>query len=248
MINFFRKTRSQLLTEHRFSKYLLYAIGEIILVVIGILIAIKINNWNQNLNYMKLADDYVENVSNDLKHDTLVFGKAIKNLKHLEKAKESGLKMDSYDDLSLEDLDAIMDSQYFNIRVNDNSFSQMNNNEVLKLQTYQEIFKNLNFYYTLMKDYLDNFNDWEVQSAQKEIKFWNEQNDFEIEFWDNDSIPTRQSPQKRKEAIINILNSNKGRNMTKLSLLRVQTMHQMYVAQKASATRLLEKIDSLEVK
>ena len=46
MIKFFRKIRQRLLTDNKFSKYLLYAIGEIILVVIGILIALQINNWN----------------------------------------------------------------------------------------------------------------------------------------------------------------------------------------------------------
>jgi hypothetical protein len=48
MIKFFRKIRQKLLTENKFSKYLIYAIGEIILVVIGILIALGINNLNQN--------------------------------------------------------------------------------------------------------------------------------------------------------------------------------------------------------
>ncbi|SFR52130.1 hypothetical protein SAMN04490243_2556 [Robiginitalea myxolifaciens] len=47
MIKFFRKIRQQLIAENRVSKYLLYAIGEIILVVIGILIALSINNWNE---------------------------------------------------------------------------------------------------------------------------------------------------------------------------------------------------------
>jgi hypothetical protein len=47
MIKFFRKIRQKLLTENKFSKYLLYAIGEIVLVVIGILIALSINNWNE---------------------------------------------------------------------------------------------------------------------------------------------------------------------------------------------------------
>ncbi len=46
MISIFRKIRQQLLTENSFSKYLLYAVGEIILVVIGILLALQINNWN----------------------------------------------------------------------------------------------------------------------------------------------------------------------------------------------------------
>ncbi len=48
MINFFRKIRKQLLTENKFSKYLLYAIGEIALVMIGILLALQVNDWNEN--------------------------------------------------------------------------------------------------------------------------------------------------------------------------------------------------------
>ncbi len=48
MIKFFRRIRKQLLTENKFSKYLLYAIGEIVLVMIGILLALQVNNWNEN--------------------------------------------------------------------------------------------------------------------------------------------------------------------------------------------------------
>ena len=47
MIKFFRKIRFNLMSENKISKYLIYAIGEIILVVIGILIALQINNWNE---------------------------------------------------------------------------------------------------------------------------------------------------------------------------------------------------------
>lgn len=46
MIKFFRKIRQTLLTENKISKYFIYAIGEIVLVVIGILIALQINNQN----------------------------------------------------------------------------------------------------------------------------------------------------------------------------------------------------------
>lgn len=48
MIKFFRKTRENMIKENKVSKYLLYAIGEIILVVFGILIALSINTWNEN--------------------------------------------------------------------------------------------------------------------------------------------------------------------------------------------------------
>jgi len=59
MIKFFRKIRQKLLTENKFRNYLLYALGEIILVVLGILIALQINNWsevrkNENIEYQYL--------------------------------------------------------------------------------------------------------------------------------------------------------------------------------------------------
>ena len=57
MIKFFRKIRQRLLIENNLSKYLIYAIGEIILVVIGILIALQVNNWNEErkLNKLEIA-------------------------------------------------------------------------------------------------------------------------------------------------------------------------------------------------
>ena len=53
MIKFFRKIRLNLINEGKTGKYLKYAIGEIILVVIGILIALQINNWNENVQQKK---------------------------------------------------------------------------------------------------------------------------------------------------------------------------------------------------
>jgi hypothetical protein len=47
MIKYFRKIRQRLLSQNKISNYLFYAVGEILLVVIGILIALQINNWNQ---------------------------------------------------------------------------------------------------------------------------------------------------------------------------------------------------------
>ena len=67
MIKFFRKTRQKLLTENKFSKYLIYAIGEIILVVVGILIALQINNWNESQKEMHLEEQLIDLLISDLK-------------------------------------------------------------------------------------------------------------------------------------------------------------------------------------
>jgi len=69
MIKFFRRIRHQLLSQNRFSKYMLYAIGEIVLVVIGILIALQINNWNEQRNEQRQTRKYLSNFSQELEKD-----------------------------------------------------------------------------------------------------------------------------------------------------------------------------------
>ena len=66
MLTFFRKIRKELLDGGATRKYLLYAIGEITLVVIGILIALQINNWNEwrkdRVNEQAILNDLEENL------------------------------------------------------------------------------------------------------------------------------------------------------------------------------------------
>ena len=65
MIKFFRKIRQNLLMENKTGKYFKYAIGEIVLVVIGILIALSINNWNQTLKNRKAEKQILESLHNE---------------------------------------------------------------------------------------------------------------------------------------------------------------------------------------
>jgi hypothetical protein len=77
MINFFRKIRQQLLTENKFSKYLIYAIGEIVLVVIGILIALQVNNWNEERKESKQKAIILTNLKSDFEADISRIGNVI---------------------------------------------------------------------------------------------------------------------------------------------------------------------------
>lgn len=69
MIKFFRKIRQNLFSEGKTGKYLKYALGEIILVVIGILIALSINNWNEKQNNKNEARKHLETIRLNLKDD-----------------------------------------------------------------------------------------------------------------------------------------------------------------------------------
>lgn len=66
MLHFFRLIRRKLLTENKFSRYFLYAVGEIILVVIGILIALQIDTWNEARKQRETEIHYLKNLKTDL--------------------------------------------------------------------------------------------------------------------------------------------------------------------------------------
>lgn len=69
MIGFFRRIRQTLLTGSKTSRYIKYAIGEIILVVIGILIALQINNWNETRKQISQEKFILEKLQVDLTSD-----------------------------------------------------------------------------------------------------------------------------------------------------------------------------------
>ncbi len=69
MITLLRRMRKSLIESGSARRYLLYAIGEIGLVVIGILIALQINNWNQERQEKQELDTYLENIKNNLRSD-----------------------------------------------------------------------------------------------------------------------------------------------------------------------------------
>lgn len=69
MLQFFKKIRQNLLTESKFTKYLIYALGEIVLVVIGILIALQINNWNESKKIKVREISQLKSIQEDIMLD-----------------------------------------------------------------------------------------------------------------------------------------------------------------------------------
>ena len=82
MINFFRKIRKQLADDNKPLKYMRYAIGEILLVVIGILIALSINNWNEQEKSrsfeLKMLSEIRKSLSRDITYFHMLTGRAIR--------------------------------------------------------------------------------------------------------------------------------------------------------------------------
>jgi len=137
MIKFFRKTRQKLLSENKFSKYLIYAVGEIVLVVIGILIALYINNLNTEKQDSITLKGYLNNISKNIKADQV-------NLDRIAVFRDSSIIGSKYFMNIIEQEDTLKEqysiyfSEYFNYNPWLDKYFQSNNSgfEALKNSGY----------------------------------------------------------------------------------------------------------------
>ena len=96
MLSFLRQVRRTFIENGNIQKYLLYAIGEIVLVVVGILIALQINNWNEKRKEKQKIDLQVSSLCEDLRRDSLHlnevtndYAQKIKSLRRIESCYDS---------------------------------------------------------------------------------------------------------------------------------------------------------------
>ena len=178
MIKFFRRIRQRLLSEKKFSKYLFYAFGEIVLVVIGILIALQINNWNENRKLKSKADIYVNKIINDLKVDTLNISKLINRaMKHKKVIANYFEYFDSVDssNVNIEQLiDSINDLEVFYLKyfpVN-KTFKDMESsgNSDLLLDTHRDFLINLVSFQSELEIINKSYVDIAIEENQKSLQ------------------------------------------------------------------------------
>ncbi|APZ47344.1 hypothetical protein BW723_14105 [Polaribacter reichenbachii] len=165
MIKFFRKIRQNLLSEGKTEKYFKYAIGEIILVVIGILIALQINTWNENRKANTLEKNYYCLLLDNLNQDK----QQVKVLKTLVQERiDYSNKMISIIQENKSDATEFGKSLRFSIRLGTNTFQPNNatfqdikSSGNLGLIKDKTIIKALNAYFKITDGYsktiLNNF-------------------------------------------------------------------------------------------
>jgi len=127
MIKFFRKIRQNLLMENKTGKYFKYAIGEIILVVIGILIALGINNWNQNRLTRNQEVLYLQNLKSELINNVTVIEKLDKRYEELQKNNSKGFNQ--FNTISsikeFKEIDSLIGTYWSTFDVNRSTYDEM---------------------------------------------------------------------------------------------------------------------------
>ena len=100
MIKFFRQIRLDLMEKNKTGKYFKYAIGEIVLVVIGILIALGINNWNENRKSEEKTKQFLISLKSDLRNDLNVINQVTEDQTMRSKAITDAIELSKKPDLN----------------------------------------------------------------------------------------------------------------------------------------------------
>lgn len=147
MIKFFRSIRKTLLNEGKTSKYFKYAIGEILLVVIGILIALQINNWNEKRKQTELGYQYLTEMRYELQDDVEMLDYYINTLKKSIDNHEAALKTKNINTLPLDSLYMLVTAQNLDFKVSELTYNKMNNLGITKLSDNNKLNTMINNYY-----------------------------------------------------------------------------------------------------
>mgnify|MGYP000091346710 CR=1 FL=1 len=158
MIKFFRKIRQSLLGENKFSKYLLYAIGEIILVVIGILIALQINNNNEAKNnkehFIKVLKEIRQDLETDISNATAVLRIGQKTDSLVDLVLDKKLTREDY--LNDSNLDLLwVGLQFNNFDYQKTAFKKFENFQGIIPAEFDSLTKSINNYYNISGKFYD---------------------------------------------------------------------------------------------
>jgi len=152
MIKFFRKIRQNLLSEGKTGKYLKYAIGEIVLVMIGILLALQINNWNEVKKINANLKEALNQINQDLKQDEINLkgfeNSNVKRVSYLLKLTANDHNNFAFDSI-LKNLD-----DYFYFYKSNNAYSSLKSTGMFASMENIKLKNNLTSYYEQMYERL----------------------------------------------------------------------------------------------
>lgn len=170
MIKFFRKIRFDLIQKQQTAKYFKYAIGEIILVVIGILIALQVNNWNETRLEQKRIKQYAKSLIQDLKSDIDMLKvsqfQAEKKHRYIDSLRQY-VNLTPFADLSNTDLYVIAhDIMYRPYKWNRSTLNELKSSGALRYIYNDSLQKKL-VAYESFSNHLDEDFDFDKVNAQK---------------------------------------------------------------------------------
>ncbi len=226
---------------------MLYAIGEIVLVVIGILIALQINNWNENRKQDDKINSYLKSMSIDLKNDVNAYERIIQNFKKQINTNSTIFTDKDYKMLPIDSIVPMITSYYESHTIVDQTYQKIKNSGLAGELRSKELNNAINEYYADVATRFYAYIDFDRERTITDDEYWFYTDAYEIHISFNDEITTKlpyaEPESKRKQALIAMIETNRGRNYLRANIGR-KTIGVAYVeSTKAKANELIQIIN-----
>ncbi|RFN60078.1 DUF6090 family protein [Marixanthomonas ophiurae] len=217
MIKLFRNIRKNMLKEGKTSRYLKYAIGEIILVVIGILIALSINNWNQERVNRAQSNELLRGIVKDLDQDIAGLNRSIDFTVSRLDFLERHMRKSDFSTTATDTLFKLFDGTARPFTMTVLSYEKAKNLGISELCSNDSLAFRINKYYTHTLDWSTLLYKVQYDEMTSLNAYWvKELEGLEFEFNISFPIPYLQdSVERRNNAIAGIM-SPRGRNHIRL--------------------------------
>lgn len=181
MIKFFRTIRQNLLMENKTGKYLKYALGEIVLVVIGILIALSINNWNETRKDQQELRNILQNIATDMRVDALNLKDNLEYAKEENKRIKTFLNNKDYSGFTRDSLQKSLQVYSYNSIWRTSGFDNLKNSGITQYGEYEKVVKRIKDYYDQWIPMIKSLEDDFEQSVIKSDDYWRfEEKSYEL--------------------------------------------------------------------
>ena len=193
------------------------------LVVIGILIALSINNWNEERKNEKRSINYMKSLIIDLKTDINEFDQNIKSYETDRIEIENVLTSNDYKKLEVDSIMHLVVEYYRIDQTTKQTYEKIKNEGLLESLGSEKINKAINDYYNLNVTYYKNGMLWDKKYTDKAFDFWFYNKNFEassVRNYNINSIPFLTNENGRKANLISLIESKEGRNYLRNGLVR----------------------------
>jgi hypothetical protein len=245
MIKFFRHIRKDLMNQNKNAKYLKYAIGEIVLVMVGILLALQVNNWNEARIISKQTDALLNNMLTDLKTDIARFNFDAGRMEESIAGGMSLLQAENFETMSADSLFNLLPNNVLFYRISNQTYERFKNISVTKIGDSDALFNNITTYYTFNSNFFETIANWDSKESLEMLSFYMIDDKFEAPmFLTEIFIPYSESETVRKEALLKLISGIKSRNYIRQAITRKSTVLTYLKDIKIQAETLMSSIET----
>lgn len=251
-MKFFRRVRHKLILDHKKIQYLKYALGEIILVVIGILIALQINNWNQTKKDKISLNEYLIKIKSHTKEDLEQLEELAKGRKQIadlcKKARNSILNKTENDHLFLFKISGTAFADFY-FKPNSGGYESLKNSKYYGKINNTQLDSLLAKYHRLVDDIAENERSYNQYTVHQE-NYLDTQFDRSLilaaAFMPLDSLATKATLQSEyDQAFIEYTATPAYRNVISLAAWQFDTMIDQYHELTELGHLIIKEIDSI---